>query len=217
MKKYKVGDKVKIKKNAPGANEDYPYVFSSTMREMFGGRVMTIKKIMECFANDLVRNRKFYNGDDCAYYMEEDRQVYTWHSSMFDEEDVIEDVVMAEQFEIKRKDNFLPRDIPCIVFNRHYGFVRSGTITKVDDTDLNQPYEVDRFWIDTRQLVMPNFKELLNSYESLLYESDVLGVVTITKSDNPDYPLNVKLEDGDELELTIDGKMFKNALRPMLL
>lgn len=79
MNKFKVGDRVRVKKRE-GDPLDYPFSFSEEMAE-WAGNIYTIKRIDEDFLPD-PGEYKFGENDSAAYYLKE--VPYTWHSSMLE-------------------------------------------------------------------------------------------------------------------------------------
>lgn len=60
----------------------YPCSFIKDMT-YYCGKTVTIKDTWEA-SGEAYKRRRFYNGDDKFYTIEEERLVYSWHSSMFE-------------------------------------------------------------------------------------------------------------------------------------
>ena len=79
--KYKVGDKVTIKKTRKGSSIDYRFSFTDLMLSEYGGKTYTIKSVWK--ADDSVANPA--SDDGYGYSLKEIN--FIWASSMFEDED----------------------------------------------------------------------------------------------------------------------------------
>ena len=79
--KYKVGDKVTIKRTREGCSSDYRFSFTDVMVRECGGECYTIKSVSK--ADDFSSSR--VPDDGHSYSLEE--VGFTWASSMFEDED----------------------------------------------------------------------------------------------------------------------------------
>lgn len=78
IENLKVGDKVIIEQRR-GSSENYPYSFADGMT-CYSGKEMTITGISQySYGGNL-----FSNYSDKCFYLEEDGNEFTWHSSMFE-------------------------------------------------------------------------------------------------------------------------------------
>lgn len=77
--KYKVGDKVTIKRTRNGSSSDYRFSFTDVMVRECGGECYTIKSV--CKADSFSSSR--VPDDGYSYSLEE--VGFTWASSMFEE------------------------------------------------------------------------------------------------------------------------------------
>lgn len=78
-----VGDKVIIEQRR-GSSVNYPYSFADGMTR-YSGKEMTITSISQC----LYSGNLFSNYSDKCFYLEEDGNEFTWHSSMFEMSKII--------------------------------------------------------------------------------------------------------------------------------
>lgn len=78
--KYKEGDIVIVKSKLDEGKQyfDYPYNFTSMMLERFGGKKVTISKVISC---EYIKGQK----DPFGYFIKEDECLFKWHSSMFED------------------------------------------------------------------------------------------------------------------------------------
>ena len=76
--KYKVGDKVRIRKIRPGSTDDYRFGFADVMVRSYGG---TVQKIA-CFSESGLRSARVPD-DGFGYRLE--GIGFTWASSMFED------------------------------------------------------------------------------------------------------------------------------------
>lgn len=79
--KYKVGDKVTIKRTRNGSSGDYRFSFTDEMVSTHGGKRYTIESV--CKADSL--SDSHISDDGYRYSLEE--VGFTWASSMFEDED----------------------------------------------------------------------------------------------------------------------------------